>query len=176
MEYQEWALSDYPARLTPQEFDVVETANTFEIDLDGNRLQISAGDDSEQLNSNIDVEDWTPSALVQWLDRKVRDQWISQVELLAWLGDIVTYLNRDRGIPLSQLMRCKFILARKLKAKINGYRQAERDKVYQLTLFDEGARVEVSVDHGVEFFDEMYADVPKYRGRRRRGGEMCAGD
>ncbi|MCB0827008.1 MAG: DEAD/DEAH box helicase family protein [Armatimonadetes bacterium] len=166
MEYHDWSLRDYPARLESNEFNIVETTNTFEIDVDGSRLLISAGDSSDQLTLDIDVEDWTPNSLVRWLDKKVRDPWISQTELLAWLGDVVTYLIRDRQLPLSQLMRCKFILARKLGDKIKGFRQAERDKVYQMNLFGPDARVEVSFDEGYEFFDEMYADVPKYRGSK----------
>lgn len=164
MEYHDWSLADHPARLTKAEFDIVETTNTFEIDLDGNRLSISAADSSEQLSLDIDVDDWTPNSLVRWLDGKVRDQWIGQAELLAWLSDVVTHLNRDRDMPLSQLMRCKFILARKLSEKIRGFRQMERDKVYQMNLFGPEARVEVSFDDGIRFFDEMYFDVPKYRG------------
>ena len=166
MEYHDWSLADHPARLERDEFDVVETTNSFEIDLDGNRLLIVAKDSSEQLTMDIDVDDWTPANLVQWLDRKVRDPWISQTELLAWLGDAVTYLTRDRGLPLAQLMRCKFILARKLGEKIKEFRQMERDKVYQLNLFGPEARLEVSFDEGFKFFDGMYADVPKYRGNK----------
>ena len=113
----------------------METTNTFEIDLDGNRLLIVAGDSSEQLTMDTGVEDWTPATLVQWLDRKLHDPWISQTELLAWLGGVVTHLTQVRGLPLAQLMRCKFILARKLGEKIRGFRQMERDRVYQLNLF-----------------------------------------
>lgn len=83
MEYHDWSLADHPAQLTRAEFDIVETTNTFEIDLDGNRLSISAADSSEQLSLDIDVDDWTPNSLVRWLDGKVRDQWIGQAELLA---------------------------------------------------------------------------------------------
>ena len=78
----------------------------------------------------------------------------------------MTHLMRDRGIALSQLMRCKFILARKLAEKIRGFRQMERDKVYQLNLFGPAARVEVSFEQGFRFFDDMYADVPKHRGTK----------
>tara|TARA_R110001592_G_scaffold363233_2_gene681943 strand:+ start:319 stop:2973 length:2655 start_codon:yes stop_codon:yes gene_type:complete len=165
MEYHDWSLADHPARLTKAEFDIVETMNTFEIDLDGNRLAISAGDSADQLSLDIAVEGWTTNVLVRWLDGKVRDQWIGQVELLAWLSDVVNHLNRERDIPLSQLMRCKFILARKLNDKIRSFRQKERDKVYQTSLFGPAARVEVSFDEGIRFFDEMYFDVPKYHGK-----------
>ena len=166
MEYHDWSLADHPARLEPSEFDIVETTNTFEIDLDGSRLLIAAGDSSEQLTMDVEVEDWTPASLVHWLDRKVRDPWISQTELLAWLNDVVTYLSRDRKLPLAQLMRCKFILARKLGDKIKGFRKMERNNVYQHNLFGPEARLEVSFDEGIMFFDDMYADVPKYRGTK----------
>lgn len=168
MEYHDWSLADHPARLGPDEFDITETTSTFVIDLDGNRLLIAAGDSSEQLTMDVVVGDWTPASLVQWLDRKVRDPRIGQTELLAWLSDVVTCLTRDRGLPLAQLMRCKFILARKLGEKIRGFRQMERDKVYQFNLFGPGARLEVSFGEGFGFFDEMYADVPKYRGTKFR--------
>ena len=38
----------------------------------------------------------------------------------------------DRGIPIAALMRCKFILARKIRDKINTIRRQERKSVYQL--------------------------------------------
>jgi len=164
MEFHDWSLKDYPARLESREFDIIETTNTFEIDLDGNRLQISAADSSDQLALDVTVDDWTTNSLVRWLDSRIRDPWISQTELLAWLDGVITYLTKDRDISISQLMRCKFILARKLKEKIKGFRQEQREKVYQTNLFGPHARVEVSFDQGFRFFDEMYFDVPKYRG------------
>jgi type III restriction enzyme len=164
MEYHEWSLADYPARLEPDEFNITETADNFEVDLDGNRLKISAAESADQYMLDIKVDGWTPGGLVQWLDRKVRDQWISQAELLAWLSDLVTYLTRDRGLPLAQLMRCKFVLARKLEDKIKGFRQAERNKVYQLNLLNDQAKPEISFDNGFKFADGMFADVPKHKG------------
>ncbi len=113
---------------------------------------------------DVTVEGWTQSGLVVWLDGKVRDPWISQPELLAWLDGVVTHLIRDRGLPLAQLMRCRFILARRLKDRIKQIRQEERGKVYQLTLFGPEALVEVSFEDGHKFFDGMYADVPRCRG------------
>ncbi|ATG47262.1 hypothetical protein CEW89_06570 [Celeribacter ethanolicus] len=102
MEYHDWSLADHPARLTKAEFDIVETTNTFEIDLDGNHLSISAADSSEQLSLDIDVDDWTPNSLVRWLDGKVRDQWIGQAELLAWLSDVVTRHQRGTNEEIIQ--------------------------------------------------------------------------
>ena len=112
----------------------------------------------------VDVYGWSDAHLVRWLDRKVRDTAIGQGELLAWLGDVVAYLTRDRGLPIAQLVRCKFIFARKLKDKLDAIRAAERSKVYQLHLFAPDAKPDVSFDTGFEFFDGMYDGVPKYRG------------
>lgn len=165
MEYHHWSLADHPARLSPAEFNLVETANTFEIDLHGNRLTIAAKDSREQLALDIEVEGWTPNGLIQFLDSRLRNQRITQTELLVWLSDVVTYLMRDRQIPLAQLMRCKFILARALSEKIQELRQNERNKAYQMSLLAPEARIEVSFEQGFRFFDGMYADVAKYRGR-----------
>ena len=159
-----WLLADHPARLTPEEFDITETTHTFKIDVYGKRLHLSAVDSSADLLLDVDVDGWTQSGLVCWLDGKLRDPWISQPELLAWLDGVVTHLPRDRGLPLAQLMRCRFILARTLKDRIKEIRQEERGKVYQMTLFGPEAHVEVSFEDGHKFFDGMYADVPRYRG------------
>lgn len=166
MEHHEWSLRDYPARLAPAEFDIVETAANFEIRLNDNRLQIAATDENAQSTMNVDVEGWTDRALVRWLDGNVRDPQIGQGELLAWLGDVVAHLSGDRGLPMAQLMRCKFILARKLSDKIKAIRLRETEKVYQLHLFAPNAKPEVSFDDGFEFFDGMYDGVPKHRGHK----------
>ena len=164
MEYHDWSLADCSAQLEPTEFDIVETANTFEIDLDGSRLRIAAVDKADQLTMPVHVEDWTESSLIHWLDQQVRDPFISQTDLLAWLNAVVTHLVRDRRIPLSQLMPCKFILARTLREKIKTFHQMERNNAYQRSLFGPEAKLEISFNNGFKFFDRMYADVEKYRG------------
>lgn len=165
MEHHEWSLAQHPARLTEAEFSIIETSQSVEIDLNGSRLTIMNADPAEQLALDIVVEDWTPNALVRWLDGKVRDPGIRQAELLAWLSDVVTFLLRDRRIPLTQLMRCKFILARALNEKLRSIRQQERSAVFQSSLFGPQADLSVSYPHGFRFFDGMYADVAPYRGR-----------
>ena len=46
-----------------------------------------------------------------------------------------TYLINTRGLHVSALMRCKFILARKIRDKIDAIRRKERSSVYQARLF-----------------------------------------
>lgn len=164
MEYHDWSLADCPIHLKPEEFAIRETANTFEIDLEGNRLRLATVGKADQLAMAVHVEDWTENSLIRWLDQQVHDPSISQADLLAWLNAVVNHLVRSRRIPLSQLMPCKFILARVLREKIKAFHQMQRNHVYQHSLLESGAALEVSFDHGFKFFDGMYADVSKYGG------------
>ena len=164
MEYHDWSLADCPTQLKPSDFDIRETSHTFAVDLEGNRLRIAAVDKKDQFTMPVHVEDWTENSLIHWLDRQLHDPFISQTDLLAWLNAVVTHLTRDRGIPLSQLMPCKFILARVLGEKIKACRQLAQNNAYQACLFGVEAALELSFDDGFKFFDGVYGDVPKYSG------------
>jgi type III restriction enzyme len=165
MEFHDWSLLDHSWKLGEGEFAIRETARSFEIDLDGNRITYQFADEEEQLALDVDVEGWTPEALVLWLDRQVRQPDIHQSELLRWLRDLVGHLITTRGMHIAALMRCKFILARKVREKLAAIRQQERDGVYQRYLFAPEAKVEVSFDQAFAFKDGMYWDQRRYRGR-----------
>jgi type III restriction enzyme len=167
MEFHDWSLLGHAARLGEDEFAVRETARSFEIDLDGNRITYQFASEDEQLALDIEVEGWTPEALVLWLDKQVRQPDIHQSELLRWLREIVDHLMKKRGMHIAALMRCKFILARKLREKIATIRQSERDGVFQQYLFAPEAKVELSFDEAFEFKEGMYFDQRRYRGRWR---------
>ena len=167
LEWHDWSLLDHSTKLDETEFAVRETANHFEIDLDGRRITYSFASQDHQLSLNVDVEGWTPEALVIWLDRQVRQPDIGQGDLLAWLSKLVHHLRVAREISISALMRCKFILARKVKDRIATIRQEERKAVYRRHLFEPTARVEVSFDHPFEFKDGMFRETPRHRGHWR---------
>ena len=163
-EYFDWSLADHPAQLTAAEFSVVETADTFEIDLSGDRLVVGHADRADQLMLDVAVDAWTEAGLVRLLDRQVRDPGIGQGELIAWLAAVVRHLTGPRAIPLATLMRCRFVLARKLKERLAAIRAAERARAYQACLFAAGARPALSFDAGFAFSDGMFDGVPTYRG------------
>ena len=167
MEHHDWSLLDHSPRMDENEFAIRETARSFEIDLDGNRIAYQFASEEEQLALNVDVEGWTPDALVLWLDRQVRQPDILQSELIRWLGDLVSHLVGTRRMHISGLMRGKFLLARKIREKLDGIRRSEREGVYQRCLFAPEARVEVSFDHAFTFRKDMYRDQRRYRGRWR---------
>ena len=156
MEHYDWSLLDHPAMLKESEFAVRATARSFEIDLDGKRVTYQFAREQKQLGLNIDVEGWTQQGLVQWLDGQVRQPDISQAELQKWLSGLTTYLLNTRQLHITALMRCKFILARRIRDKIDEIRRQERNNVYQQHLFAPGAKAEVSFDHVFAFQDGMY--------------------
>ncbi len=165
MELYDWSLLDHPARLEEREFAIRETARSFEIDLDGKRVTYQFTSEQEQLGLDVDVEGWTQEALVLWIDRQVRQPDIRQTELLKWLSDLITCLINARNLHIAALMRCKFILARKIRDKVDEIRRQERNKVYQQHLFGPGAKVEIFFEDAFVFRDGMYQDQRRYRGQ-----------
>ena len=171
MEHHDWSLLNYSPRMDEHEFAMRETARSFEIDLALERDRVRPTyrfvREKEQFALNVDVEGWTPEALVLQLDRQVRQPDIGQGEMIRWLQDLVGHLMDVRGMHISALMRGKFLLARKIRNKIETIRFKERKSAYQRCLFAPEARVEVSFDHTFTFHRGMYKDHRRYRGRWR---------
>ena len=165
MEYHDWSLLDYSPKMDEDAFTIRETARSFEIDIDGKRVTYQFAREAEQLVLDTAVKGWTPEALVLWLDRQGRQMDIHQSELIKWLRELVDHLHKARGMPISALMRCKFLLANTVAKKINAIRQEERDRVYQRYLFAPESNVSVSFDVAFTFVDGMYRDQRCYRGR-----------
>ncbi len=164
-EYHDWSLSAHSHQLTEQQFSIKQVADTFEVDFDGQSVSVQMTDQTELWNADIVVEGWTEQGLVLWLDRKVRDRYIGQGELVQWLSGLVSFLIRERGIPLAALMRCQYILARRVQERLQAIYEAERATAFQSSLFDEPAQPEISFENGFTFFDGMYDGVRKYQGR-----------
>ena len=164
MEDHDWSLLNHSPKMDEHEFTIRETARSFEIDIDGRRVRYQFAGEEEQLTLNVDVAGWTPEALVLWLDQQVRQDDIRQSERLKWLSDLVGHLLNARGLHIAALMRCKFILARRIRDKINTIRQQERKSAYQQRLLAPEAKVEISFDDAFSFKAGMYQDQRRYRG------------
>ena len=164
MEFIDWSPLNHPARLDEREFTVRQTERSFEIDLDGRQIRHQFLDAQEQLALNVAVEGWTPERLVVWLERQVREIDLDPDALRKWLSDLVRSLTDQRGMSIAALMRCKFILARKIRDKIAAMRREEEARAYQRYLFAPEARVETTFDAAFVFRDGMYADQRRYRG------------
>jgi len=164
MEHCDWSLLSHSAQLDAGAFDLKQTANTFEIDLNGRKVTVTSRDPSTQLSFDVDVEGWTETGLVLFLAKQVRDSDLSPLELIEWLTKGVSHLTGARGLPLSGLMQCKYVLARKLKERVAEIRRKVRSDLYQSSLFGSEARPEISYDHGFTFRDGIFAGVKLYQG------------
>ncbi len=178
MEDHDWSLLKHSPHLDEYEFTIRETARSFQIDTDGRHVTYQFAGEEEQLTLNVDVAGWTPEALVLWLDRQVRQPDIGQGELIKWLSELVGHLINRRSLHIAALMRCKFILARKIRDKIGAIRQQERKSVYQQRLFTPEAKVEVSFDdaYAFSFKAGMYQDQRRYRGHWKPGKHFLGPD
>lgn len=164
LENHVWSLSDHPWHPVAGEFTIRETARKFEIDLDGVRISHQFTAEEQQIALDLEVEGWTAESLVLWLDRELRQPDIGQSDLVAWLSGVVNHLVVSRGLHMIALMRCKFILARRIREKISAIRQQVRQSAYQRYLFDSEAKTEISFDHAFAFEDGMYQNERRYRG------------
>lgn len=175
MEFHDWTLASHPARFDAPEFNITETARSFEIDVGGNKISYTFAREEEQLTLDFQVDGWTPQNLIVWLGKQLRQDYIHPLDLNKWITNCIAYLMGARKIPIAALMRTKFILMRKLRDCIAAARLEERAKAYQQYLFAPEARVEVSFENGFRFQVGMYPDVKKYRGGRWKPGKHFLG-
>ena len=178
MESHAWSVLDHPFRPTESEFAILGTVHNFEIDLEGVQITHRFIGEAAQLplDVDVDVEGWTPEALILWLDGQVRQPDVTQSDLLKWLGGMVDHLVGARDVPISALMRCKFVLARAVRRKIGAIRARERECAYQQGLFAPEARPEVSFDCAFTFRDGMYEGERRYRGGWRPARHFLGAD
>ena len=164
MEYHDWSLLNHPSRLEEREFTIRGSSRQFEIDINGRRVTHQFLNEQEQFTLDFSVDGWTSENLVIWLDRQVHQIDIHQSEMLKWLTDMVSYLTSKRGMNITYLTRYKYLLAQRVKDKIDGFRAQERQTVHRNYLFAPTAKVKVSFDTAFEFKEGMYPGVALYHG------------
>ena len=113
-----WTLNNNPAELTPDEFTICETAERWEVDLKGEKVVYHHISQQIQIEFGVLKLDWTDLDLSRWLDRQCRQQDIIQPVLLEFCRKMVSYMINMRDIPLNDLLRFKFQLAKAVQQKI----------------------------------------------------------
>lgn len=85
---------------------------------------------------NLDLVDtgWTVNALAQWLDKRLRLPDISQPQMLEYSRRTVAWLEEERKIPLTALVRGRFLLQKVLEGKIKKHRSEAKKRGYQTLL------------------------------------------
>lgn len=124
----DWSLLDQPVQLGG--FGITETVNSFEIDLNDERVKLRHID-AQQLHLNEVASHVTAQDLVRWLDAEVRQADVGQLQMQAYLLKMVTHLTADRGFALTALVRAKFQLAQALRREIERLRQTAMVRGFQ---------------------------------------------
>jgi type III restriction enzyme len=95
--------------------------------------------------------------ICSWLERKVRQTDVTQTGLFEFVRRALAHLIEKRSIPLSALVRWKFVLAKVLIQKISQHcKQAANDR-HQETFFGPQAAVETSFRFEFDFGPTGYA-------------------
>lgn len=129
----DWDLLDQPLQLSG--FNITETVNSFEIDVNGSKVTYRHTD-SQQLLLNETVSHTSQQDLVRWLDVEVRQSDIGQAQLQAYLVKMVTHLMAERGFTLTALVRARFQLAQSLVKEVGRLRQIAMARGFQGRLMD----------------------------------------
>ncbi len=119
---------------------------------------------AEQYDLDLVDTGWTDSQLCSWLEKKVRQQDVTQPVLLEFVRRAVAYLIEKRSLPLTAFVRWKFILAKVLAQKISHHRERAANDRYQQTLFGPEALVETGFHFGFAFPPTGYAPHYNYSG------------
>ena len=160
-----WSLLDYPAEIAEADFRLTDTGVQWEVDLNAaGKLTEKAIGKADQFDLDLVDTGWTEQQLCRWLERKARQQDITQVVLLEFVRRSLSYLTETRALPLTALVRWKFILAKVLAQKIGHYREQASQTRYQQTLFGTQAAVETSFAFDFDFTPTGYAPHWAYRG------------
>ena len=164
-EYYYWNIAkEAKTRLEKSDFNIEEIPGQgFIIDLEGNKLQFTAAGKDELLPYMSDIDVWEPFNLIHWLDQNLKQNDISQPEMVAWLQKVVDYLISTRKIAINHLVIAKFALLNKLQAIIIEARKNARNKSF--SLFQNEYRKTLDFDTGFEFKKGMYDIIIPYSGK-----------
>lgn len=160
-----WDLLACPAILTSNEFSIRDTSTRWEVDLQEGQVIYRHLDQNIQLEIGALKLEWTELELSRWLDNQCRQQDITQTVLLEFCRKLVAYLTEQRRIPLHELLRFKFQLAKATEQKIAAYRKEAYAQGYQKYLFAPEAVVETRFTENDVFDNNAYPAAWFYRGR-----------
>lgn len=162
-----WTLDDRAAELSPAEFSIRETAERWEVDLYGDKVEYKHLDQNIQLEIGLLKLDWTDLQLSRWLDRQCRQPDITQPVLLEFCRRLVVFLVETRRLALNDLVRFKYPLAKAVQQKVAACRREAYAKGYQDCLFRQQANVETCFADNFTFDKRPYPAASFYRGAYR---------
>ncbi len=147
----DWNLLKYPNELTENEFSIREESDTWLIDIQGKHLTTKFLGSETLFDLSDAPTNWTVNQLSQDLERKVRQDFVRPEVLLEFLRKTIAFLNEKRKIPLSDLVRARFILEKALRDKVKACYHDAMAKGYQTKLFGPKAAIETNYKYGFSY-------------------------
>ncbi|MDR6116005.1 MULTISPECIES: DEAD/DEAH box helicase family protein [unclassified Sphingomonas] len=141
-------------------FALTDRPDTFEMDVDGDRVVYSRIDAAAELALD-DATDWDVATLSRWLDRTTRQRDVAQPIFLEYCRRVVEGVATR--IPLAQLVRGKFALRRAIVARVSQLRHEAGARGVQLLLGDIVPVLALG-DNGFSFSNEGYDPRTPYSG------------
>lgn len=163
----DWNLLKYPTELTENEFSIREEADTWLIDVQGKSLTTKFLGSETFFDLSNAPTNWTVNQISQDLERKVRQDFVRPEVLLEFLRKTIAHLNEKRMIPLSNLVRARFILEKALRDKVKLYYDDAMANGYQTKLFGPKAAVETNYEYSFSYPTDpfLYPAHWYYKGR-----------
>ncbi|WP_133478252.1 DEAD/DEAH box helicase [Cognatilysobacter segetis] len=120
-----WDLLSTPPDMSS--LSIADDAMTFEVYLEGDKVQFHAVKDDAATYLPGFAQDRTLTDLIGWLDQEIRDKALKQPVIREWIRRCITTLHEERGFSEAQLLRAQFVLRRKLREQL----QLEKEKAYK---------------------------------------------
>jgi len=159
-----WHIGNYPADLSSYRYN--EHTKTFLVDLDGEEVSYASVTEPQVAYMQGMAVDWTEIDVVDFLDRRVHQSDIFQKELVEWIRRGVEQLL-NRGFDMAQIVRGKYVIARKLDEQIKKARLKASEDNFQQVLFKNDAPIFADFNHTYAFdplnYPRRYDCAANYR-------------
>lgn len=138
------------------------------LDVENGHLRIEQEQAVYGVNLDAVPTDVTETDLVRWLDERLRTAGVTQSERRVWLGKVLRWLQRERNLSLTALVRHRNQLADALAERMAALRGAAQKTGFQMALLGDDPKGCVSGDYIFGFQRLGYpAQPPYYQGRYR---------
>ena len=148
-----WSINSYPADLGSFRYNA--QTRTFLVDIAGTEVGWTPVAEPQVAYMQGLAGNWSEQQLIDFLDRRVHQKDIAQVELVDWIRKGFAALSQ-RGFDLAQLVRGKYVIAHKLDELISAARQKASKDNYQSVLFANDAPIEADFNHAFKFDPNTY--------------------
>lgn len=123
-----WDPSDNAGTLDKLTFDT--RTQTWELNIDSTKVKMSMVEEPSATYLSGLTGDWTEDDLTVWLDGKVRQEDVTQEAMVAWIAKAIFPL-KHKQYSLGQMVRGRFVIARRLLDLLTEAREKRGAKAYQ---------------------------------------------